>query len=164
MSEAWAGLGSPQGSWQREAALIVLSCLSAEEPPQQPEGPQEPRCGLRTALKAGCWLAACRHICRPQHSSHCFVLGTCIALPKSKIEESFKLSLLFIKNESMYSLLLNVHLLCGVELLECPKLAYLYLTSRKECVRLRLSSWHCYRFPSFLVSGILLFLRLKSSQ
>ena len=63
----------------------------------------------------------------------------------------------------MYSLLLNVLLLCGVELLECPKLAYLYLTSRKERVRLGPSSWHCYRFPLFLVSGILLFPRLKKA-
>lgn len=54
----------------------------------------------------------------------------------------------------MYSLLLNVHLQCGVELLKCPKLAYLYLTSRKECARL--SSCHRYSFPLFLLSGILL--------
>lgn len=60
----------------------------------------------------------------------------------------------------MDSLVLTVHLLCGVELLECPKLAYLYLTSRKKCVSLQPSSWYCYTL--FLVSGTYFFLGLKN--
>lgn len=63
----------------------------------------------------------------------------------------------------MYPLQLGVHLLCGVELLEHLQLACCFRTPRKELVKLRLSS-HCCRFPSFLVSGILLCPRHKKAS
>ena len=100
---------------QRRAGLI---CPSAEDSPRQREGPQESPPWHQDWLPAGTsagFSTIPTTLFRHVHYS-------------SRVRDIRELqtSFPFHKNESMYSLLLNVRLLCGGELLVCPKLAYLY--------------------------------------